>query len=50
MPAFKLVSEFSPQGDQPRAIRELSEAIARGDQAQVLLGVTGSGRPSPWPT
>ncbi|HEY3452248.1 MAG TPA: excinuclease ABC subunit UvrB [Myxococcales bacterium] len=44
MPAFEIVSEYKPQGDQPRAIQELSEGIARGDKAQVLLGVTGSGK------
>ncbi|MGC4114324.1 MAG: excinuclease ABC subunit UvrB [Myxococcales bacterium] len=44
MPAFEIVSEFKPQGDQPRAIQELSEGIARGDRSQVLLGVTGSGK------
>ncbi|MFT3842613.1 MAG: excinuclease ABC subunit UvrB [Myxococcaceae bacterium] len=44
MAAFKLVSEYKPQGDQPRAIGELTEGILRGDKAQVLLGVTGSGK------
>jgi excinuclease ABC subunit B len=44
MPEFNLVSEYKPQGDQPRAIGELSEGVVRGDQAQVLLGVTGSGK------
>ena len=42
--AFKLVSEFQPAGDQPRAIDELCEGLARGDQHQTLLGVTGSGK------
>src|SRR5438445_13825659 len=42
--AFKIVSEYTPQGDQPRAIGELTEGISRGDPAQVLLGVTGSGK------
>ncbi len=41
---FRLESEFTPQGDQPRAIRELSEALAAGIRHQVLLGVTGSGK------
>jgi excinuclease ABC subunit B len=41
---FQLVSNFTPQGDQPAAIRELAEGIARGDKEQVLLGVTGSGK------
>jgi len=44
MPDFQLVSSFSPKGDQPRAIRELSEGLARGDRYQTLLGVTGSGK------
>jgi len=44
MPELKLVSEYKPQGDQPRAIGELSEGVLRGDQSQVLLGVTGSGK------
>ena len=43
-PLFQLVSEFQPTGDQPRAIKELVEAIKRGDDSQVLLGVTGSGK------
>ncbi|MBK6640195.1 MAG: excinuclease ABC subunit UvrB [Bacteroidetes bacterium] len=41
---FKLVSDFKPTGDQPEAIRQLTAGIDRGDQAQVLLGVTGSGK------
>lgn len=41
---FKLTSEFSPTGDQPLAIKQLSEGVLRGDKAQVLLGVTGSGK------
>ena len=40
--AFKLVSEYTPSGDQPTAIAELSSAAKDGDQTQVLLGVTGS--------
>ncbi len=44
MPDFQLVSPFSPQGDQPQAIRELSQAVRAGEQHQVLLGVTGSGK------
>ena len=39
-----LVSEFEPQGDQPRAIGELTEGVQRGDTHQTLLGVTGSGK------
>jgi len=41
---FKLNSEYVPTGDQPQAIRQLVEGIRAGDQAQVLLGVTGSGK------
>src|SRR6185503_10884540 len=41
---FKLHAPYEPQGDQPRAIRELNEGLARGDKSQVLLGVTGSGK------
>ena len=41
---FKLVSEYTPAGDQPTAIAELVEAANRGEQDQVLLGVTGSGK------
>ncbi len=41
---FKLTSEFTPTGDQPEAIRQLVEGLMRGDPAQVLLGVTGSGK------
>jgi len=41
---FKLTSEFKPTGDQPEAIKQLLEGIRRGDDAQVLLGVTGSGK------
>jgi excinuclease ABC subunit B len=44
MTPFKLVSPYKPTGDQPRAIAELTEAVVRGDQHQVLLGVTGSGK------
>ena len=44
MANFKIESSFSPQGDQPEAIRELVEGIRRGDREQVLLGVTGSGK------
>lgn len=41
---FKLTSKYSPTGDQPEAIRQLTEGLERGDRAQVLLGVTGSGK------
>ena len=41
---FKLVSDFAPTGDQPEAIKQLVEGLQRGDHAQTLLGVTGSGK------
>jgi excinuclease ABC subunit B len=41
---FKMVSEFEPAGDQPKAIASLSEGIRRGDRYQTLLGITGSGK------
>ena len=44
MSKYKLTSKYRPTGDQPEAIRELTEGIKRGDKAQVLLGVTGSGK------
>ncbi len=44
MPKFEVISPFRPSGDQPEAIARLSEGIARGDRAQTLLGVTGSGK------
>ncbi len=44
MEKFELVSEYKPQGDQPKAIRELVEGIQQGQQHQTLLGVTGSGK------
>lgn len=44
MAGFKLVSEFKPRGDQPRAIRELTKGVKEGRAHQVLLGVTGSGK------
>ncbi|GAM09224.1 uvrABC system protein B [Geobacter sp. OR-1] len=42
--SFKLTTDYTPRGDQPRAITELTEGILRGDRDQVLLGVTGSGK------
>jgi excinuclease ABC subunit B len=42
--AFKLRPPFPAQGDQPQAIRELADGLARGDRYQTLLGVTGSGK------
>lgn len=44
MNEYKLTSRYSPTGDQPEAIRQLTEGLERGDHAQVLLGVTGSGK------
>jgi excinuclease ABC subunit B len=44
MPDFQLKSPFQPKGDQPRAIRELTEGLERGERHQTLLGVTGSGK------
>jgi excinuclease ABC subunit B len=41
---FKLEAPFSPTGDQPEAIKQLAEGLNRGDAAQTLLGVTGSGK------
>ena len=41
---FKLVSDFQPTGDQPEAIKQLVDGLKRGDHAQTLLGVTGSGK------
>ncbi|MFV0606541.1 MAG: excinuclease ABC subunit UvrB [Niabella sp.] len=41
---FKLNSQFAPSGDQPQAIKELTEGVLRGDAYQTLLGVTGSGK------
>ena len=44
MSKFRIKSDFSPTGDQPQAIRSLVEGVERGEEAQVLLGVTGSGK------
>ena len=44
MDQFKLVSSYSPTGDQPQAINKLVEGLNRGDMEQTLLGVTGSGK------
>ena len=44
MEKFKLVSAFQPTGDQPEAIKALTEGVLRGDSAQALVGVTGSGK------
>src|ERR1051326_3838397 len=42
--AFELISEFTPTGDQPEAIKQLTQGIQKGEKHQVLLGVTGSGK------
>jgi len=44
MPDFLVESPYTPKGDQPRAIRELSAGLARGDRFQTLLGATGTGK------
>ena len=44
MNKFKLTSQYKPTGDQPEAIRQLTDGLTRGDHSQVLLGVTGSGK------
>ncbi|HCE47434.1 MAG TPA: excinuclease ABC subunit B, partial [Prevotellaceae bacterium] len=44
MNRFKLISDYQPTGDQPEAIRQLTEGVMRGERGQTLLGVTGSGK------
>ena len=44
MQRFKVVSEYTPSGDQPQAIEKLAEGLENGLRQQVLLGVTGSGK------
>src|SRR5690554_539862 len=44
MPPFRVVSEFQPSGDQPKAIAELAAGIEAGERFQTLLGITGSGK------
>jgi excinuclease ABC subunit B len=44
MPGFQLISNFRPKGDQPRAIKELTEGLKQRQRFQTLLGVTGSGK------
>ena len=44
MPEFKVVSEFAPAGDQPKAIEQLADGITAGERFQTLLGITGSGK------
>ncbi|MGH2678063.1 MAG: DEAD/DEAH box helicase family protein, partial [Actinomycetota bacterium] len=44
MPKFRVVSEFEPAGDQPKAVEGLSEGVMAGDDHLTLLGITGSGK------
>ncbi len=44
MPPFRVVSEFQPAGDQPKAVASLCAGLDRGDRYQTLLGITGSGK------
>lgn len=44
MNSFELISQYAPTGDQPEAIRQLTEGVREGVRAQTLLGVTGSGK------
>ena len=44
MPPFRVVADFEPAGDQPKAIADLAAGVERGDPAQTLLGITGSGK------
>ncbi|MEE8489434.1 MAG: excinuclease ABC subunit UvrB, partial [Acidimicrobiia bacterium] len=44
MPEFKVVSDFAPAGDQPKAIELLAAGVNRGDRFQTLMGITGSGK------
>lgn len=44
MPKFELVSKYEPTGDQPQAIKQLTEGLKKGEREQTLLGVTGSGK------
>src|SRR6056297_1150276 len=44
MPDFEIASQFQPAGDQPKAIEKLVKSFQRGEENQVLLGVTGSGK------
>ena len=44
MDTFKLISDYTPTGDQPAAIAGLVEGLDRGERMQTLLGVTGSGK------
>ena len=41
---FKICSKYKPSGDQPKAIKELTDGLQNGNDAQTLLGITGSGK------
>ena len=41
---FQVISEFTPAGDQPKAIEQLADGVWRGERFQTLLGITGSGK------
>ena len=41
---FKIHSKYLPSGDQPKAIKQLTDGLIAGDDAQTLLGITGSGK------
>jgi excinuclease ABC subunit B len=45
---FDLVTQYAPAGDQPQAIEKLVTGVQQGLKNQLLLGVTGSGKPTPW--
>ena len=44
MNQFELISDYQPTGDQPEAIKQLTDGVRQGARAQTLLGVTGSGK------
>ena len=44
MPQFEIISDYKPTGDQPEAIEQLTQGVLNGEESQVLLGVTGSGK------
>jgi excinuclease ABC subunit B len=44
VPPFRVVADFSPSGDQPSAVAQLTEGLAKGERYQTLLGITGSGK------
>ena len=48
MNKFDVIKKYSPKGDQPKAIQNLSDSIREGNKRQTLLGVTGSEKLSQW--